>query len=132
MLALAGSIKSGPILEHPFVEYNLDRQVRPIYLKIRRVRGKRGWLLRRCGRLLAPDPTPEGLGHHALQVGEYAYELHTDEANQKYLIVQRLTDDQIWESTVSHTIVGYTDLSDEDIQILCESYPLQPISKQYD
>ncbi|KAI7060597.1 hypothetical protein KC352_g43749, partial [Hortaea werneckii] len=35
----------------------------------------------------------------------------------KYLIVQRLTGEQIWMSTVKHEVVGYTDLSDEDIQL---------------
>lgn len=114
-----GSIKSGPILEHPLTERNLQREIRPVYQKVRKVRGKRGWLVRVLGKRFAPDPTPEGLGHHAVQVGDYAYELHTDEANQKYLIVQRLTGEQIWDSTVRHEIVGYTDMSDEDIQIMC-------------
>lgn len=110
-----GSIKSGPILEYPLVEHNSDRQVRPVYINIRKVKGKRGWLLRRLGHFIAPDPTPEGLGHHAIQVGSYAYELHTDEANQKYLLVQRLTDDQIWSPTVRRGIVGYCNFTDDEV-----------------
>lgn len=120
MFGVVGSVKCGPILEYPLIEQNLQREVRPVYIKIRKVRGKRGWLSRRIGRYIAAEPTPEGLGHHAIQVGDYAYELHTDEANQKYLIVQRLTGEQIWTSTVKHAVVGYTDLSDEDIQVMCK------------
>ncbi|KAI6858547.1 hypothetical protein KC343_g1215 [Hortaea werneckii] len=117
MLGVVGSIKAGPILEYPLIEKNLQRDIRPIVTKVRKVRGKRGWFLRRLGRFFGGPRTPEGLGHHAIQVGDYAYELHTDEANQKYLIVQRLTGEQIWMSTVKHEVVGYTDLSDEDIQL---------------
>lgn len=110
-----GSIKSGPILEYPLVEHNSQRQVRPIYMNIRKVKGKRGWLLRRIGHYIAQDPSPEGLGHHAIQVGNYAYELHTDEANQKYLLVQRLTANQIWVPTVGRSIVGYCDHTDDEV-----------------
>ena len=120
MLGVVGSIKTGPILEYPLIEKNLQRDIRPIVTKVRKVRGKRGWFLRRLGRFFVGPVTPEGLGHHAIQVGDYAYELHTDEANQKYLIVQRLTGEQIWMSTVKHEVVGYTDLSDEDIQLTCK------------
>ncbi|KAK6394163.1 hypothetical protein LTR65_002009 [Meristemomyces frigidus] len=112
-----GSIKSGPILEYPLVEHNSKHQLRPIWLNIRKVRGKRGWLLRKSGRFFAEDSTPEAMGHHALQVGEYAYELHTDEANQKYLMVQRLTGAQIWQPKLAKTLVGYSDLTDDEIAI---------------
>lgn len=112
-----GSIKSGPILEHTLIEHNIERQLRPVYVNIRKVKGKRGWLLRRFGHYIAPDPTPEGLGHHAIEVGEYAYELHTDEANQKYLLVQRLTGDQIWIPTVQRVIIGYCNFTDDEIAI---------------
>lgn len=112
-----GSIKSGPILEYPLIEHNSERHVRPISLNIRKVRGKRGWILRRFGRFFVPDTTPEALGHHALQIGKYAYELHTDEANQKYLMVQRLTGAQIWNPTVTKAVVGYCDLTDDEIAV---------------
>lgn len=112
-----GSIKSGPILEYPLVEHNEKRAVRPVWLNIRKLRGKRGVLIRRFGRYFVEDRTPERMGHHALQVGEYAYELHTDEANQKYLMVQRLTGAQIWQPTVGKAIVGYSDLTDEEMAI---------------
>ncbi|KAK5129855.1 hypothetical protein LTR08_002763 [Meristemomyces frigidus] len=112
-----GSIKSGPILEYPLVEHNSERHIRPVYLNIRKVKGKRGWLLRHVGRYLMDDTAPEAMGHHALQIGGYAYELHTDEANQKYLMVQRLTGDQIWEPQLAKAIVGYCDLTDDEIAI---------------
>ena len=35
-------------------------------------------------------------------------------------IRDRLTGEQIWMSTVKHEVVGYTDLSDEDIQLTCK------------
>lgn len=114
---MLGSIESGPILKYPLIEHNVDRRVRPVRLNIRKVRGKRGWLLQRCGRFLADDPSPAALGHHAIQIGGYAYELHTDEANQKYLMVQRLTGAQIWMPTVTEAVVGYCDLTDEEIAI---------------
>ena len=135
---MLGSIKSGPILEYPLIEHNAQRQLRPIRLNIRKVQGKRGWLLRRFGRFLAPDPTDQGLGHHGLRLGEYAHELHTDEAygdqalkaakplrsqltlmfrNQKYLIGVRLTATQIWEPTVTSAVVGYCSMTDEEIAI---------------
>ncbi|KAK5113591.1 hypothetical protein LTR85_010820 [Meristemomyces frigidus] len=112
-----GSIKSGPILEYPLIEHNDKRQLRPVYLNIRQVRGKRGWLLRKFGKYFVEDRTPEAMGHHALQIGEYAYELHTDEANQKYLMVQRLTGEQIWQPKLANGIVGYCDLTDDEVAI---------------
>ena len=48
-------------------------------------------------------------------VGDYVHELHTDEANQKYLVAQRLTGDQIWPSTVSEWVQGYTTMTDQEI-----------------
>ena len=110
-----GSIKPGPVLEYPLVEQNADRHIRPIYLNIRKVKGKRGWLLRHVGRYFMDDTAPEAMGHHALHIGDYVYELHTDEANQKYLMVQRLTGDQIWEPTLSKVVVGFCELTDDEI-----------------
>jgi hypothetical protein len=48
-------------------------------------------------------------------VGDYVHELHTDEANQKYLVAQRLTGDQIWPSTVGESIQAYTTMTDQQI-----------------
>lgn len=110
-----GIAGNGPTFEYPLVEENAARELRPIVIKCRKVKGKRGWLLRRLGKYFAPDPSPEGLGHRALVVGSHLHELHTDEANQKYLVVQRLTGEQIWEATISETVKGYTRLTDQEI-----------------
>jgi hypothetical protein len=106
---------NGPTYEHPIVEQNAERLLRPVIVKYRKVKGKRGWLLRRVGRYLGAPDTPEGMAHAALMVGDYVHELHTDEANQKYLVAQRLTGDQIWPSTVSEWVQGYTAMTDQEI-----------------
>jgi len=106
---------NGPTYEHPIIEQNAERLLRPVIVKYRKVKGKRGWLLRRVGRYLGAPDTPEGMAHAALMVGDYVHELHTDEANQKYLVAQRLTGDQIWPSTVSEWIQGYTTMTDQEI-----------------
>ncbi|KAM0694279.1 hypothetical protein Q7P36_006406 [Cladosporium allicinum] len=106
---------NGPTYEHPIVEQNAERLLRPVIVKYRKVKGKRGWLLRRVGRYLGAPDTPEGMAHAALMVGDYVHELHTDEANQKYLVAQRLTGDQIWPSTVSEWVQGYTTMTDQEI-----------------
>lgn len=122
-----------PLLEQPIIEYNAEKRIRPIFKKIRKVRGKTGWLLRRYGHWFgAPKNDPEGLGHHALQIGEYVYELTREEG----LVGQRLTGHQIWESTIKHAIIGWTDLSDVEIQDECEftyctPYPCKPLLIQY-
>lgn len=106
--------ETAPLVEDPLEEHNVDRRVRPIYKKIRKVRGKTGWLLRRYGHFFgAPKGDQIGLGHHALQIGAYVYEM----TREKGLVGQRLTGEQIWPSTVGEMIIGYTDMSDEDIQI---------------
>lgn len=103
-----------PLLDAPLEEHNLDRELRPIYKKVRKVRGKTGWLLRRYGWIFgAPKGDAVGLGHHAIQIGAYSYEMTREEG----LVGQRLTGEQIWTSTIMHAVIGYTDLSDEDIQL---------------
>jgi hypothetical protein len=105
----------GPTFEFPIVEQNAERSLRPVIIKYRKVLGKRGWMLRRVGHYLGAPRTPEGMAHAALMVGDYVHELHTDEANQKYLVAQRLTGDQIWPSTVGEVIKGYTTMTDQEI-----------------
>ena len=105
----------GPTFEVPIVEQNAERSLRPVIIKYRKVLGKRGWMLRRVGHYLGAPRTPEGMAHAALMVGDYVHELHTDEANQKYLVAQRLTGDQIWPSTVGEVIKGYTTMTDQEI-----------------
>ncbi|KAK3114362.1 hypothetical protein LTR53_007399 [Teratosphaeriaceae sp. CCFEE 6253] len=103
-----------PLLDTPLVEQNVERRIRPIIRKMRKVRGKTGWMLRRYGYIFgAPKGDQVGLAHHALQIGDYVYEL----TREKYLVGQRLCGHQVWPSTVGHIVIGYTDLSDEDIQM---------------
>ncbi|TKA57294.1 hypothetical protein B0A55_11540 [Friedmanniomyces simplex] len=111
---LSDENEPAPLLDAPLVEHNAEHYIRPIYVKILKVRGKTGWLLRRYDHFFgALKDDPQGLPHHGVQVGEYLVEL----TREKYLVGQRLTRGQIWESTIAHKIVGYTDLSDEDIQM---------------
>lgn len=113
--------EAAPLIEDRLEEYNANCSVRPIYKKVRKVRGKTGWLLRRYGHFFgAPKDDQIGLGHWGLQVGAYVYEM----TREKTLVGQRLTGDQIWPSTVGEELIGYTDMSDEDIQMegeLCGS-----------
>ena len=103
-----------PGLDAPIVESNAEGQIRPIFKKCRKVRGKTGWLLRRYGQHFgAPTHDPEAVAHHALQIGPYAYEV----TREKGIHGQRLSGDLMWPSTIQHCIVGYTDLTDEEIQI---------------
>ncbi|KAK3072220.1 hypothetical protein LTR53_007212 [Teratosphaeriaceae sp. CCFEE 6253] len=103
-----------PLLDTPLVEQNVERRIRPIIRKMRKVRGKTGWMLRRYGYIFgAPKGDQVGLAHHALQIGDNVYEL----TREKYLVGQRLCGHQVWPSTIGHIVIGYTDLSDEDIQM---------------
>lgn len=114
-MSYVASNSNGPTYEYPLVEQNAERHSRAVTIKYRKVLGKRGWMLRRVGRHLGAPDTPEGMAHAALMVGDYVHELHTDEANQKYLVAQRLTGHQIWPSTVGENIKGYTTMTDQEI-----------------
>jgi hypothetical protein len=114
-MSYIASNSKGPTFEYPIVEKNAERCLRPVTIKYRKVLGKRGWMLRRVGHYLGAPKTPEGMAHAALMVGDYVHELHTDEANQKYLVAQRLTGDQIWPSTVGESVQAYTTMTDQEI-----------------
>ncbi|KAH9816973.1 hypothetical protein Tdes44962_MAKER05549 [Teratosphaeria destructans] len=106
--------ENAPHLDHPLTEHNAARHPRPIILKMRKVRGKTGWLLRRYGHHFgAPKDDPEGVAHRALQVGPYVYELTREEG----LVGQRLQGSLIWPSTIGERVVGWTDLSDEEVRV---------------
>jgi len=117
-----GDITAGSPLGLKVVEHNPERHIRPIILKIRKVKGKTGWFLRRIGWWFgAPLPSDvQGLGHHALSIGPYAYEM----TREVTMIGQRLTVDEIWPSTVGEVFVGYTDFTDVEIQITCKCTPV--------
>ncbi|KAI6823283.1 hypothetical protein KC340_g3558 [Hortaea werneckii] len=102
-----------PLLDNPLIEHNPHNEIRPVFMKIRKVRGKTGWFIRRYGHWFGgPKDDPEAVGHHAVQVGEYVYELTREEG----LVGQRLTGHQVWPSTIKHAVVGWTDLSDVEMQ----------------
>ncbi|RMX79427.1 hypothetical protein D0869_08320 [Hortaea werneckii] len=113
ILIYSNSHEPAPLLDNPLIEHNPHNKIRPVFVKIRKVRGKTGWLLRRYGHWFgAPKDDPEAIGHHAVQVGEYVYELTREEG----LVGQRLTGHQVWPSTIKHAVVGWTDLSDVEMQ----------------
>ncbi len=111
------SIKDDPVLELELVELNPRADLRPVLLKVRRLEGILGLVIRILGPLLSADSSPEALGHHALQIGNYAYELHCIKAQQNYLFSQRLTGPQIWFGNVSEDVVGWCDFTDAQIAI---------------
>lgn len=125
ILIYSNAHEPAPLLDNPLIEHNPHNEIRPVFVKIRKVRGKTGWLLRRYGHWFgAPKDDPEAIGHHAVQVGEYVYELTREEG----LVGQRLTGHQVWPSTIKHAVVGWTDLSDVEMQEACMSRPLLPLS----
>ncbi|TKA62336.1 hypothetical protein B0A55_10655, partial [Friedmanniomyces simplex] len=79
---LSDENEPAPLLDAPLVEHNAEHYIRPIYVKILKVRGKTGWLLRRYDHFFgALKGDPQGLPHHGVQVGEYLVEL----TREKYL-----------------------------------------------
>lgn len=109
------SLEAAPPLSIPVpAEYNPHNLPRPVILKIRKVRGKTGWLIRRYGHFLGgPKNDPVGQGHHALKVGEYLYEM----TREKSIVGQRLEGALIWKSTVGEFCVGWTNLTDEEVRM---------------
>ena len=75
------------------------------------------WKARRLDTLWAPilnrfsEAKPEANMLWALQIGDYMYQIHTDEGKVKYLIVQRLRGEQIWTPNVPQKILGYCNLA---------------------
>ncbi|KAI6873051.1 hypothetical protein KC343_g13648 [Hortaea werneckii] len=113
ILIYSNAHEPAPLLDNPLVEHNPHNEIRPVFMKIRKVRGKTGWFIRRYGHWFGgPKDDPEAVGHHAVQVGEYVYELTREEG----LVGQRLTGPQVWPSTIKHAVVGWTDLSDVEMQ----------------
>ncbi|KAF2767905.1 hypothetical protein EJ03DRAFT_139328 [Teratosphaeria nubilosa] len=106
--------ENAPHLDAPLIEHNAARHLRPIILKMRKVRGKTSWLLRRYGHFFgAPKNDPEGVAHRALRVDPYVYALTREEG----LLGQRLQGELIWPSTIAERVVGWTDLSDEEVRV---------------
>lgn len=75
--------------------------------------------------LLGDTPYPECVYMHwGLQIGPYLYELLTDEGFNGHLMNRRLVQDQpeFWESAVQDQVVGYTALTDREINSAGESH----------
>ncbi|RMZ02871.1 hypothetical protein D0860_07038 [Hortaea werneckii] len=113
ILIYSNAHEPAPLLDNPLIEHNPHNEIRPVFMKIRKVRGKTGWFIRRYGHWFGgPKDDPEAVGHHAVQVGEYVYELTREEG----LVGQRLKGHQVWPSTIKHAVVGWTDVSDVEMQ----------------
>ena len=99
------------MLQQPFIEENDDRKRRPMI-----------WKARKLDTFWAPTFTKfsaakaEANMHWGLQIGNYMYQIHTDEGKVKYLMVQRLHGEQIWTPDVPQKILGYCNLTDTQIK----------------
>ena len=97
--------------QQPFIEENDDRKRRPMI-----------WKARKLDTFWAPTFTkfsaaqPEANMHWGLQIGNYMYQIHTDEGKVKYLMVQRLHSEQIWTPDVPQKILGYCNLTDTQVK----------------
>ncbi|KAI7530825.1 hypothetical protein KC331_g14462 [Hortaea werneckii] len=90
ILIYSNAHEPAPLLDNPLIEHNPHNEIRPVFVKIRKVRGKTGWLLRRYGHWFgAPKDDPEAMGHHAVQVGEYVYELTREEGLSQIFVRSR-------------------------------------------
>ncbi len=92
-----------------------ERKVRPVSIKVRSIKGLMGFAMSVIGPRMAKDASAEKLGHCGLQIGDRLYELHCDNDNQKDLLVYRLVGDQIWEPDINEAFLGYSDMTNEDI-----------------
>ena len=115
----------GTIQEVPLVETNPDHEWRPIIVKARKLGGKRGKAVRALNMLYEFmtlfDPEDDApfdevsVSHWGIQVGNYMWELHTDQKMANCLSIQRMTGYQIWDADVDEATVGITDLTDKQI-----------------
>ncbi|AEO58637.1 hypothetical protein MYCTH_2127689 [Thermothelomyces thermophilus ATCC 42464] len=135
----------GTVQAIPLVETNHQRALRPVFIKQRKLGGKRGKTLRAFSRfvlvpvveiaLILDDDDDDddsdadyddddsdvstvidiGLAHWGVQVGDYLWELHTDRKHAKTLSMQRLTRSQIWRADVGEEEVGNTNMTDVEI-----------------
>ena len=101
-----------PLPQRKFKEYNKGRRPRPIIWKARNLGGVAGPIIRKVTR--APEITNK---HWGVQIGDYLYEIHTDEGKKKYVFMQRRCGDQIWPHDVEPRILGWCSLTDDEVRI---------------
>ena len=102
---------SQPINQGTFIEENEDHNTRSMI-----------WKARRLNRLWEPgsnkytNPKPKVNMHWGLQIGNYLYQIHTEEGEVKYLLVERLHGKQIWAPDVPQETLGYCNLTDTEVK----------------
>ncbi|KAK5655561.1 hypothetical protein OQA88_5492 [Cercophora sp. LCS_1] len=128
----ASSSFDGTVQEYPLRETNGKRDPRTVIVKCRKLGGKRGKLIRAIHKIpklaalfdddLSYDDYSEvssgidmSISHWGVQVGDYLWELHTDNKHAKTLTMQRLTGPQIWFADVGTMELGETNLTDKAI-----------------
>lgn len=113
---------NGTVQQHRIKETNASENPRKIFVKIRKLGGKRGLLVRAVRKYMTSEDDEEEKrimkhisSHWGLQVGSYMWELHTDHKMAKSLSVQRLKGDQIWYPDVYEVALGWTTFTDVEI-----------------
>ena len=112
--------------ERPFsldfgVRHVPERKPRRVSIKVRSIKGLMGLAMSILGPWIANDAPAERFGHFGLRIGDRVYELHCDNDNQKDLLVYRLEGDQIWESDINEASLGYSDMTNEEIDAVIAS-----------
>ena len=111
-----GDISScAPISVQAEARLEVHRELRPILIKVRSIKGLMGLAMSIIGPRIAKNAPPEKFGHFGLQIGDRAYELHCDNDNQKGLLDYKLSGEQIWKSDINEASVGYCYLTDGEI-----------------
>ncbi|KAL1835780.1 hypothetical protein VTJ49DRAFT_6085 [Mycothermus thermophilus] len=142
-MSFASSSFDGTVQELPLIETNHHREFRAVTVKHRKLGGKRGKAVRVFSKLfvtaslfydavsnddddsysMLSEPSTissavnSWVSHWGVQVGDYLWELHTDSKHAKTLSMQRLTREQIWKADVGEIVIGYTNMTDEEIHI---------------
>ena len=101
----------------PLRESNPTHELRKMVLKMRKLAGGGGKMVRAVAAFVGEgrsDGIDVYISHWGIQVGNHMWELHTNGKN-KSLAIQRLSGRDIWQSDVGETSVGWTRLSDTEI-----------------
>jgi hypothetical protein len=112
-----------PLFQDPLIETNSERASRPVIWKARRLGGAFGIssnLLFSGSRGNASGAQQEEgtvgfTKHWGLQIGPYMHELNTDEGKNRHLMIRRLKGAQIWLPCMKERVLGYTTLTDKEI-----------------
>ena len=95
-------------------EENWHQEIRPVILKMRKVKGKMGLII---DITTIGDPTKNAMNkaHWGVQVGSNLWELSADKKG-KEIEINRLSGKDIWFSDVAEKTIGFTNMSDHEIQ----------------